>query len=433
MDELHNLAETGDGGFELSRTFEILQQEKKAQEKRRREAEAKRNRQLELLCAERRMLEERAEKLADRYRVQKEQIIHMQREQDMQARREQDEQSQRERDMQARREQDERSQRERDMHVRRERDEQLQREQGMQSRRMRREKTASFSVIAGLICCIFWLLLCLFMSFSRVVWLIGQAVLLVLIAAGILNGRREFNDAGRESREISAGKGCDAVGEKKNIREKADDSGSRKEETDLRAEISRCQAILEVLAEEQQENEIELENNRSAQREAAESCGQNDNWEQEIRAIALAEETLHSLAAGKGELSAHQLNEAVSVIFDQITDGKYGKIKLSEKYEPRIEEEFKMRKPEAFSAGTMQQAYFAYRMAAGQFLEQEEPLPFLLDEVFSMYDGKRLREVLRWLGRQRRQIFLFTCQEREADCLREMGIPFQKLTLTDEN
>ena len=57
-------------------------------------------------------------------------------------------------------------------------------------------------------------------------------------------------------------------------------------------------------------------------------------------------------------------------------------------------------------------------------LEKEEELPFLLDEPFAGYDSNRMSEALQWLGGQARQILLFTCQEREKECLEELQLPF---------
>lgn len=393
MDELHNLAETGDGSFELSRAFETLQQERKELEKKRRQAETEKNHQLELLDAQRQVLKERARKLEERYRAGREQIRQMQQE-------EQNRQMQREREAHKRNRQVQRTGLDREKDT---------------GNGGRRDISFGIQAFVCIVLCILWLLLCLFVPFSRLAWLIGQAVLAV-IAAGVLI-------VGKKSREP----------DQRSKNENLENRNTLPENMAFESEISRQRARLAVLAEELQENEMELENNRSVQSEVIESGGAYAGWDQEIRAISLAEETLQSLSAKKGEISAHKLDRAVSEIFCQITGGKYTKVVLSEKYEPRVTDDFKVRKPEAFSAGTMQQAYFAFRMAAGQFLEQEESLPFLLDEVFSMYDGKRLREVLQWLGKQDRQIFLFTCQEREAEYLRELGISFSEIILADEN
>ena len=79
--------------------------------------------------------------------------------------------------------------------------------------------------------------------------------------------------------------------------------------------------------------------------------------------------------------------------------------------------------------GTLEQIYFAVRMSMGEILSQEEPMPFLLDETFGMYDELRLKQVLQWLAKQKNQIILFTCQKRELEYLDEMGIPYQRIEL----
>ena len=398
MDELHNLAETGDGSFELSRTFEDLLQKRKLLEKKQRKSEMDKKQQLELLCAQEQTLREQAEKISIRYRAKKEQVAQMQ-----QAQREQSihtQCEQRTRDAQSGQTLNP--------------DQDVIHDVGYRNGEKKRKNAG---LLVGLILSVLWLLFCLLLPVSRIVWAVGQAVLTVFPAAGIF---------------VSQRRKCE-VNIKKDVKEKLQNCDGQEWNENLREEISKGRTVLQVFAEELREAEIQLENNHSAQREVMETGGKNADWNQEIRAVALAEETLQSLAAKKGEVSAHQLNEAVSIIFDQITEGKYDRIELSSKYEPQISEGFRMKKPEAFSAGTMQQAYFAFRMAAGQFLEQEETLPYLLDEVFSMYDSRRLREVLLWLGAQERQIFLFTCQKREAECLRTSGIPFREIILTDEN
>ena len=52
-----------------------------------------------------------------------------------------------------------------------------------------------------------------------------------------------------------------------------------------------------------------------------------------------------------------------------------------------------------------------------------------LDESFAFYDEKRLKETLKWLAENRTQMLLFTCQKREEEALKELGIPYQKIEL----
>ena len=84
---------------------------------------------------------------------------------------------------------------------------------------------------------------------------------------------------------------------------------------------------------------------------------------------------------------------------------------------------------EQVSRGTIEQAYFALRMAAMDVLCGEEELPVILDESFAFYDENRLKETLKWLAESRTQVLLFTCQKREEEALSEMGIPYRKIVL----
>ncbi len=47
---------------------------------------------------------------------------------------------------------------------------------------------------------------------------------------------------------------------------------------------------------------------------------------------------------------------------------------------------------ECLSRGTMDQIYFAIRMAAGELLCEEESLPVILDDIFGMYDEEDLKQ-----------------------------------------
>ena len=50
----------------------------------------------------------------------------------------------------------------------------------------------------------------------------------------------------------------------------------------------------------------------------------------------------------------------------------------------------------------------------------EEPMPVILDDVFALYDDKRLECALKWLSSQRKQVIIFTCHKREEELLRGM-------------
>lgn len=74
------------------------------------------------------------------------------------------------------------------------------------------------------------------------------------------------------------------------------------------------------------------------------------------------------------------------------------------------------------SQGTADQLYLAVRLAICQMvLPAEQAAPILLDDALVTFDDKRLAAALDYLAElgAERQILLFTCQSREARCLRE--------------
>ena len=77
----------------------------------------------------------------------------------------------------------------------------------------------------------------------------------------------------------------------------------------------------------------------------------------------------------------------MSEILAQITGNVHEQLQVTDGQGIVLAEQLQKRTPEAYSQGTMQQAYFSYRMAAGHMLMKEEPLPFLLDETFANYDA----------------------------------------------
>ena len=146
-------------------------------------------------------------------------------------------------------------------------------------------------------------------------------------------------------------------------------------------------------------------------------------------ALELAAETMSRLAARMSKALEHTLDKEMSGILAQITGNVHEQLQVTDGQGIVLAEQLQKRTPEAYSQGTMQQAYFSYRMAAGHMLMKEEPLPFLLDETFANYDEERLRQTLRWLAEQENQIFLFTCRETEMRLLTEEDIPFASIRL----
>lgn len=197
----------------------------------------------------------------------------------------------------------------------------------------------------------------------------------------------------------------------------------------LQLQAARQEGSGDQLQSQIQEKEVELENLTEQMAELQQETPEEHNARADREALELASETMSRLAVRMSKTLEHTLDKEMSEILAQITGNVHEQLQVTDGQGIVLAEQMQKRTPEAYSQGTMQQAYFSYRMAAGHMLMKEEPLPFLLDETFANYDEERLRQTLRWLAEQENQIFLFTCRENEMRLLTEEDILFASIRL----
>lgn len=197
----------------------------------------------------------------------------------------------------------------------------------------------------------------------------------------------------------------------------------------LQLQAARQEGSGDQLQSQIQEKEVELENLTEQVAELQQETLEEQHAREDRDALELAAETMSRLAARMSKTLEHTLDKEMSEILAQITGNVHEQLQVTDGQGIVLAEQLQKRTPEAYSQGTMQQAYFSYRMAAGHMLMKEEPLPFLLDETFANYDEERLRQTLRWLAEQENQIFLFTCRETEMRLLTEEDILFASIQL----
>ncbi|MCY4107978.1 MAG: hypothetical protein OXG11_03000 [Chloroflexi bacterium] len=109
---------------------------------------------------------------------------------------------------------------------------------------------------------------------------------------------------------------------------------------------------------------------------------------------------------------------------DRFTEGRYDLLTVEDSAPSEVRLEVRRRGQEfpepvatPLSRGTVQQIYFALRLAMVDQVEGEEPLPLFLDEMFVNWDPNRMAgglEVLMHLPKDR-QVFLFTADPYWAD------------------
>ena len=197
----------------------------------------------------------------------------------------------------------------------------------------------------------------------------------------------------------------------------------------LQLQAARQEGSGDQLQSQIQEKEVELENLTEQVAELQQETLDEQDAREDRDALELAAETMSRLAARMSKTLEHTLDKEMSEILAQITGNVHEQLQVTDGQGIVLAEQLQKRTPKAYSQGTMQQAYFSYRMAAGHMLMKEEPLPFLLDETFANYDEERLRQTLRWLAEQENQIFLFTCRETEMRLLTEEDILFASIQL----
>ncbi len=110
------------------------------------------------------------------------------------------------------------------------------------------------------------------------------------------------------------------------------------------------------------------------------------------------------------------VNEKVNGFLDILTGGKYQDVRVSEEYQLKLfPDEHHLYPAEYFSKGTYEQTYFALRLALGSLLGNGTE-PLFLDDFLIAYDDARAELALGLLQElaKERQIFLFTCHQRDA-------------------
>ncbi|MBQ7372263.1 MAG: AAA family ATPase [Blautia sp.] len=186
---------------------------------------------------------------------------------------------------------------------------------------------------------------------------------------------------------------------------------------------------LEGLTQNYTEKETARENLRNEFREYEAQAAMDTVQETEIQALNLAMFTISTLSEQFQMQVGGRLRDRTSRILSEITGGKYQEVLLDRDFHMTVNTQDRILPLESLSRGTLEQIYFALRMAAGELLCGEEQFPVILDDVFGMYDEERLAAVLHWLEKQGRQVIISTCNKREMEILEREGISLRLIRL----
>lgn len=177
----------------------------------------------------------------------------------------------------------------------------------------------------------------------------------------------------------------------------------------------------EHLQEELKEKQILYNNLQEQLDELNESSETYKQQDRKKNALELAVQRLLELSKGVHQELGLELNRRASAIISEITGGKYTMLLIDEKLKMHLYTGDRKIDILQVSRGTIEQIYFALRMAASEILYEEE-YPVVLDDTFVFYDDERLENTLRWLVKNKEQVILFTCQKREGEILKKLGV-----------
>lgn len=121
-------------------------------------------------------------------------------------------------------------------------------------------------------------------------------------------------------------------------------------------------------------------------------------------------------AAGRamGQSGRREYIDDASTILFLITENKYKITDINSDGEIVVSCAAGKFSAEQLSAGTLGALLFSLRMA-GMALVSEEELPMFFDESFADMDDGRLENIIGMLADSGRQIFIFSCHERERN------------------
>jgi len=155
-----------------------------------------------------------------------------------------------------------------------------------------------------------------------------------------------------------------------------------------------------------------------------------DKGNKELEAIDIAAKTIKDLASDIHESFGSRLSQSITGVFSEITGKPYQRIYIDEKLNIAMDNTRKYVNYQQLSTGTIDQLYFSLRFLLGNIIFDGKEMPMILDDVFSLYDDNRLKNILGWLiNQQCPQNIIFTCHQREADILDNLGEDYNYIEL----
>lgn len=138
-----------------------------------------------------------------------------------------------------------------------------------------------------------------------------------------------------------------------------------------------------------------------------------------LAAVQLAQEAMEQATDELRRSVTPRLAVAAAEIFDRLSDGAHGALRISPEFTVTLEDGGIPRPLSHFSAGCLDAACLSLRLALLDMIA-DEPLPLFFDEALSRLDDNRARALLSAIAsycRRGGQCLLFTCHSREGRLL----------------
>ena len=203
------------------------------------------------------------------------------------------------------------------------------------------------------------------------------------------------------------------------------------EELDVGEEListEKLQWKKEQLTNMRKEKQIEYENLQESLRELDHMSMDYREVDRKREALILAISRLDMLTLEMQKQMEQVLNRKASAVIEKLTDGRYSRLVIDDSLHMHVWHENQQIAVEQLSQGTLEQIYFALRMAVADLLYAED-YPIILDDTFAYYDDARLERAMSWLAESGRQVLLFTCHRREGELLKKMNIAYTDIKL----
>lgn len=262
-------------------------------------------------------------------------------------------------------------------------------------------------------------------------FLVWKDTALTLQAAGILAASLVcfFGAGGLFARARAADGGAqDAEAIDWEQEENADSEDTYTEEAEPDG-IQTVRKLLESRSESLREKEVRLFNLKEQEKEAEAQSVREREINLDLAALELAAQEIERISTELAGQHGDTLEKEIAKLMALFTGNRYDTVRVGENGKLIVSTEGKEVPPETLSRGTLEQIYLAFRIAVGRTITREERMPVFLDEAFAMYDDRRLKETLRALSALDEQIFIFTCQKREGQLLKELDVPVCEVCL----